>query len=234
MINLWLASALILIFSLAVVAYYAIQNNSGLEQESPYSDAKWPLLFPFVVMLLAPIYYFSQPSYQAQQSWQNVKAESNTLLASGNINDASVTMQQLILALRTKAFENPESGTLWYELGQAYANLNMRELALEAMQRAVRVEPNPDWQVATAQLYLTAKTTADMEQAKQILTRVVKQNPEHQGALLTLGFTAFHLKQYPDAIAAWQQLVQLESLSDSSKRFIKNQIEQTKTMLNNQ
>lgn len=230
MSELWIPIILILIFSIGFIGFSVITDSKKQLNSDELNHSKLVLVFPLVFLLLTPVAYLQWGSYEKQQDWYQVNQKTDQLLANGELAELEMTMQDLLLGMRTQAFQNPESGRLWFELGQAYANLQMRDLALASLQRAVRISDNADWVVATAQM-LTSGSREEVLQALEMLRQVVRREPEHQSGLLTLGFTYLKLEQYQDAINTWKHLSSLSAISEKSRQFIEQQISETQKLM---
>ncbi|WP_444998176.1 tetratricopeptide repeat protein [Aliikangiella sp. IMCC44359] len=230
MSELWLSIVLILIFSVGFIGFSVIADSKKQLHNDQLNHSKLVLFLPLVFLLLTPVAYLKWGSYEKQQDWFQVKQKTNQLLTNGELAELDMTMQDLLLGMRTQAFQNPQNGRLWFELGQAYANLQMRDLALASLQRAVRISNNADWVVATAQM-LTSGSNEERLQAVEMLRQVINREPEHQSGLLTLGFTYLKLEQYQEAINTWKHLAALPVISEKSRQFIEQQISDTEKLI---
>ncbi|MET1255344.1 tetratricopeptide repeat protein [Aliikangiella maris] len=234
MTELWIAIILVLIFSVVFVCYSTFSDNQQASNVKAYNHNKLMLILPLLFLIITPVAYFQLGSYKKQADWNRVKNSAETLLNNGDLSNVEMNMQDLILALRTQAFENPQNGQLWFELGQAYANLQMRDLAMASLQRAVRVDNNPDWVVATAQIMSAGDSSDDLKQAANMLMQVLEQTPDHQSALLTLGFVYYKLAQFEAAIEVWTNLAAQPGMSERSRNFIQQQISEAQQALESQ
>ncbi len=233
-----IATFLVTCFCVFYVSYCSMGGSADKNKAvtKPFKketkSAKWVLIFPVVMILYAPLLYFSQDSYAEQNKWQQVQIETQKLFKKGQINEVDLTMQDLLLGLRTQVFYQPKEAKIWFELGLAYANLKMSDVAIAAMQRAIREEKNPDWMVATAQLLNASNDAANQQTAISLLEQVVRQYPEHQSGLLTLGFAYFKALRYESAIGVWTHLANNTGLSEKSRQFILEQVQQAKVLQN--
>ena len=227
MTNFWIAVCLISIFSAIFIYFTVVAGTAGSQEDKELikSQGGWSWVLPLAFLLATPGLYLIGDSYQKQLDWHNVVNKTETLKGEGDISSVELSMQELILGLRTQAHHNPDNGQLWYELGAAYTRLQMNDAALASWQRATRLENNPDWIVASAQLLAAGQSSEDAQQAIGLLQQVLASYPEHQSGLLTLGFTYFKISNYELAIATWQKLADLDSISPQSRQFIQQQID---------
>ncbi|TQV71432.1 tetratricopeptide repeat protein [Aliikangiella marina] len=235
MTSLIISILLISVFAAGFIFYYTMRRpaKEDFSSDGLKLDSQYQLLLPLIAIVFAALTYYLWPTLDKQMDWEKVKLESETLKLSGDPRQVNMSMQDFILSLRTQAFENPKRGDLWFELGGAYLRLNMEDAALASWQRAIQIEENPDWMVAKAQI-LGAKSEAESRQkAIKLLQRALAKAPSHQGALLTLGFTYLRGQQYEGAIAVWERFRDLPGLSQRSKQFIQQQINQAKALVAN-
>jgi|GEM_PF-3415447 len=233
MTSLLIVIVLVSLFCAAFIVYTVLfESQSHPENQILKVSSKSLVILPLIFVVTSPILYFSLDSFAKQSDWKAVVNKTKILTDGGEIQSMDISMQDLILGLRTAAHQNPENGALWYELGETYFKLQMRDAALASWQRAIRIESNPDWLVATAQLLASGSDSDENRQALDLLNQALTLDADHQGGLLTLGFTYFKNADYQNAIDAWQKLASLESISDKSRGFIQQQILQAREMLN--
>lgn len=232
MISFWISIAVVCVFCLGVI-FVSVNKKikTDASQERALDNGKLALLFPMLFILAAPVVYYSWDTYSKQMEWLEVNAKVEQLKDVPDASKVEMSIQDLILGLRTQAFQNPGSGQLWFDISQAYAGVEMREAAIASLERAMRLNDNPDWKVVAAQLLTSGNDPQQTNQALFLLRQALQTNPDHHSGLLTLGFTYYRLSNYQQAIAAWQKLSSLEELSPKSRQFILQQIEQAQSKL---
>lgn len=234
MFDFWLAVTVVLIFSSGYIIFSIARDNALTQQKTINKSGKLFVFLPLIFLVVSPIYYWFSDSYQKQLHWQEVNKEIKSLINSSNPVDldSEMAMQDLMLGLRTQTFEDPNNGRAWFLLGQSYNTLNMNDLALAAVQRAIRVENNPDWVVFAARLMASDKTEASLKQAANILEKTIYVHSDHQMALLTLGFTYYNLADYAKAVAIWEKLASISRVTGESRKYLLEQIEKAKSLIN--
>lgn len=231
MISFWVTVVIVCVFSVLVVWVISQHERNDEQQDKSKSTDKLLILFPCLFILAAPVIYYFGGSYQQQMAWNQVVAKVEQLKNDPDPRQVEMSIQELVLGLRTQAFQNPDSGQLWFDIGQVYMGVEMREAAIASLERAMRLNDNPDWKVVTAQLLAAGNDEQQMFQSLRLLQQALITNPEHQSGLLTLGFTHYRMKNYQQAIAAWQKLAAIDDLSAKSRQFVENQIQQAKNQL---
>ena len=99
-----------------------------------------------------------------------------------------------------------------YLLGNAYLQLRQLPAALTALGRAFELNPQrPDIMLAYAQAMILTQDERLSQAGVGLLHTVLQINPNHQGALMLLGFGSFNAGAYEEAIQVWQRLLALRA-----------------------
>jgi cytochrome c-type biogenesis protein CcmH len=131
-----------------------------------------------------------------------------------------------------EGFNNPDS---LYLLGRSYLELGQLQGALLVLGRAYEIDPQrPRIMLAYAQVMILAHDGRLTEASTQLLQQVLQIAPDHQGALMLLGFGAFNAGAYEQAIAAWQRLLTLRDPSSESAQLLRNGIDRAQALLTEQ
>ncbi len=139
------------------------------------------------------------------------------------------SLEKLYLALRTKADIEPNNVNNWRAISVFDSRLGRTRESIQAANMALAIEPNnQDIKVELAQALATSENDDDVKKANLMLQDIVKQNPTHQGALITLGFNSFNLGNYPLAIEAWEALVKMRPEGSEGVKMIQKSIEVAK------
>jgi len=93
------------------------------------------------------------------------------------------------------------------------------------MERAHRVEMNPNWLVANAQILTARGNDSDLGRSINLLRRAISIQPNHQRALLMLGFLYMKQQNYQVAISIFKRIERLLDLAGRDTQMIKQQIE---------
>ena len=80
---------------------------------------------------------------------------------------------------------------LWAAKAQVWADAGQNEAAIQAYQKAIKLDPEIEWQFALASLYYDTKQYSQYEKA---LKEILKKAPEDADALNALGF--FYVEQH--------------------------------------
>ena len=175
------------------------------------------------ILLLIPIisfsYYFFVNTYQSAFSWivlQNSFSESIKGVESGDntlqseLNDISmgdfIRLMQAYLQQENPTVEPAAKG--WYLLGVSYLKVKNFDSALYALKRADEVEPGREEVIyGYAQALIFRNNGRHTQESASILSQLLKNNPDHQGALMLSGVTSYNGNDYAGAISAWQRLL---------------------------
>jgi len=135
------------------------------------------------------------------------------------------SLEDLFMALRAQIDIRPNDANAWRALAMFNLQVGRNDDAVQSIQQAVRLAPaNLDVQVEMAQIFAGTRDAAHMQYASRLLQRVLSQQPEHQGALLTYGFNAFAMGEYQQAIEAWQKLLKLRSPDSEAAKMLQRSI----------
>ncbi|PCI73525.1 MAG: hypothetical protein COB38_00215 [Gammaproteobacteria bacterium] len=238
MIDLWLAIALSAVLVITTI-YYSVQQtilsiveaDSANHKEDTKGHNKQLLLFPIIFLLLSIILYSQNPTVELHENWLNTQIETknsfqvsaeNLLSNNGKLSEPNkneIGIQSMLLGLRTLAYKDSDNADLWFMLAESYFQLSMVELADESMKRAIRLKPSANWYVAYAQILALRSSESDLGRAIGFLRSAIQLEPNHQSAMLTLGFLYVRQQQNMQAIEIWKFLADQmdENGGDSTK-----------------
>ncbi len=114
--------------------------------------------------------------------------------------------REAVLELKLAVVENPKYPEAWYNLGQAYSNLNDCE-SVAAFQRAT--ELNPTDADGFINLSANARTCQKLDVAKSSALHATQLKPSDGAAWWNLGKAELKLKQSSEAIGAFERAVKL-------------------------
>jgi cytochrome c-type biogenesis protein CcmH len=119
-----------------------------------------------------------------------------------------------------------------YLLGNAYLQLRQLPAALTALGRAFELNPQrPDIMLAYAQAMILTQDERLSQAGVGLLHTVLQINPNHQGALMLLGFGSFNAGAYEEAIQVWQRLLALRAPDSEGAQLLRNSIARAEQLL---
>ncbi|MBY7731808.1 c-type cytochrome biogenesis protein CcmI [Vibrio splendidus] len=190
------------------------------------------VVVPSVILVLVVTYgmYFKFGALDNVQHWQEVSSNlpelSKKLMSSegGALTDDE--LEDLTLALRTRLHYQPKDSTGWLLLGRiALANRDA-QTAIDAMERAYKLEPkNEDVQLGFAQALMLSPDEAEQNQARLLLSRLVQNDYVDLRVFSLLAFDAFERQDYPGAVKYWSIMQQMIGPQDSRYEMLSRSIE---------
>ncbi|WP_192890176.1 c-type cytochrome biogenesis protein CcmI [Vibrio bathopelagicus] len=190
------------------------------------------VVVPSVILVLVVTYgmYFKFGALDKVQHWQEVSSNlpelSKKLMSSegGALTDDE--LEDLTLALRTRLHYQPKDSTGWLLLGRiALANRDA-QTAIDAMERAYKLEPkNEDVQLGFAQALMLSPDEAEQNQARLLLSRLVQNDYVDLRVFSLLAFDAFERQDYPGAVKYWSIMQQMIGPQDSRYEMLSRSIE---------
>lgn len=186
-----------------------------IEQQMQHSQRTWLMttatkspywqvaLLTGLALLAVSIGYVMSGRYQyvlqEQQAFQQAMQQRQT---------SPQRQDDYIIAVQNKLRNNPNDGDNWFELGQAYAQNNEYDNALESFSRALKLNGEKAYILSAAATTLYyQKGQKVTEQVKQWLERALAQDPLDSAALLLLATESFAQQDYAQAIYYWQTVL---------------------------
>lgn len=189
-----------------------------------------------VVITIAVLSYwkFGQPELVDERSEllslleQNPKALDYLKQQASKQGDIKA-VKQLLLAARMQIDLKPLDPSAWMGYADIQSHLGRYEIAVNAMQRAMQLDPaNNDIKLALAQVLPKLKTDFANREAEILIERVLRDEPDNERALLTQGFTAFSSKNYKLAISVWEKVVAKRNPQSKAVQLLKRSIQTAK------
>mgnify|MGYP004711956841 CR=1 FL=1 len=192
----------------------------------------WVLL-PGVVIALAcsAACYSLVGGFPQIRQWQQVSAETPALLERALTPDAKALdreeMARLGLGLRTRLQQDPENVEGLIMLGRVGMALGEADTAIQAFGRAYTQAPdNTEVAMALAEALTRSSDPDDARQGQDLLRQLINHNRTDVRALSVFAFNAFEQERYEEAIAAWQNMLQLLPAKDTRRGVIERSIAQ--------
>ena len=190
------------------------------------------VVVPSIILVVAVAYgmYFKFGALDKVQHWQEVTSNlpelSKKLMSSegGTLTDDE--LEDLTLALRTRLHYQPKDSTGWLLLGRiALANRDA-QTAIDAMERAYKLEPkDEDVQLGFAQALMLSPDEAEQNQARLLLSRLVQNDYVDLRVFSLLAFDAIERQDYPGAVKYWSIMQQMIGPQDSRYEMLSRSIE---------
>jgi cytochrome c-type biogenesis protein CcmI len=190
------------------------------------------ILVPSVVLVVVMTYglYMHFGGADKVQRWQEVSGKlpelSKRLMGESAEPMTEDEMQDLTLALRTRLHYQPNDSTGWLLLGRiALANRDVTT-ATDAMEKAYRLEPNDaDVKLGYAQALMMSQDELEQNQARGILSSLLKEEYVDLRVLSLLAFDAFERQDYPAAVRYWSVMQRMIGPDDSRYEMLTRSIE---------
>ncbi|TQV86424.1 c-type cytochrome biogenesis protein CcmI [Aliikangiella coralliicola] len=196
------------------------------------------VMLAIVVAISVASYYFSGTYERAKKQLELISQLENDPQTIANLTKVIETennrenLEKLYLALRTKVDLSPQDIKAWRALAMFNSRVGRTEEAHQAIKKALAIDPdNIDVQLELAQLYSSTDKNEDLNKANQLLKVIVRNNPQHEGAKLLLGFNSFALGYYQAAINSWQAILERRDPESSSAKMLKKSIDAAKQRL---
>ena len=190
------------------------------------------VVVPSIILVVAVTYgmYFKFGALDKVQHWQEVSNNlpelSKKLMSSEDGTLTDDELEDLTLALRTRLHYQPKDSTGWLLLGRiALANRDA-QTAIDAMERAYKLEPkDEDVQLGFAQALMLSPDEAEQNQARLLLSRLVQNDYVDLRVFSLLAFDAFERQDYPGAVKYWSIMQQMIGPQDSRYEMLSRSIE---------
>ena len=189
----------------------ALVDETHFEHERK-GKATIPVIIGAILALGAGIIVYAQVNHlsevdRAQQAISSLPALSEKL-SSGNMQDfTGDDVANLALAIRTRLREAPEDDKGWMYLGRLQMSLGQDAQALEAIQRALAIDPqNRQNRITYAQALMVSGDEAQLKEAQRQLQLLLRANPGNDNIALMMAVASAQLgdakntRQYFDQV----------------------------------
>ncbi|WP_105190491.1 c-type cytochrome biogenesis protein CcmI [Pseudoalteromonas sp. T1lg48] len=175
----------------------------------------------FLVLLSAVFYYFT--GNQAQlKAWEQAMVElpelgERAVMGKGEPLDAN-ERQALLLGLRTRLAQDGDDAVAWLMLGRVAMTLNDYEMAMQAFDKVLAMDPeNLSAKVSYAQSLLIKGDEMAMNQAAKLLSQVLQVQPQNIDAISMLALIAYERKDWTEAKSAFELI--LATMTEQDPRY---------------
>lgn len=188
------------------------------------------LLLPAVVFVLfigCSVFYLMKFYSGKVATWDSFKASERGTIIEGLFNQALIEPfmekenHQICFAMQQQALANyPNNPKVLGSLANCHLQSGYVQLAEEAAKRGLTHQPDdPDlnYYFAQSRLMLTGESNKEMVDA---LTKTIKANPNHQGALWLMGLISYQQGSYENADFFFTRLQSLSPNSPEIEQFL--------------
>lgn len=193
---------------------------------------RWMLLPGAVALVLLSCGIFLKTSDIGQVLlWQQAERQTPALLR--QLQDPTAPplrmdqLAQLRLGLRSQLQDQPDYLAGWQLLGRIALLLNDGETAIGAFARAHQLAAHDP--VATfdyASVLVRAGDSGQLRMAELLLRELHQRQPQNLPVLELLALSALRSENYPQAVAALQQLLEILPANDARRQAIERQLAQ--------
>ncbi|OCQ23898.1 c-type cytochrome biogenesis protein CcmI [Pseudoalteromonas luteoviolacea] len=182
----------------------------------------------FTVVVSSVFYYFTG-SHQQITNWHKAVEKlpeygERAVLQTGEPLTAN-ELQAFALGLRTKLANSGDDAVAWMLLGRVAMSLNDYEMAMQAFDKALVMQPdNHNVLVNYSQALLIEGTEASVNKAAHMLSRVLRKDPQNIDAISLLALIAYEREDWLEAKSAFEVLLATMTQNDPRYGFIKQRI----------
>ncbi|TQF69969.1 c-type cytochrome biogenesis protein CcmI [Pseudoalteromonas luteoviolacea] len=182
----------------------------------------------FTIVVSSVFYYFTG-SHQQIANWHKAFEKlpeygERAVLQTGEPLTAN-ELQAFALGLRTKLANSGDDAVAWMLLGRVAMSLNDYEMAMQAFDKALVMQPNNhNVLVNYSQALLIEGTETSINRAAQMLSRVLRQDPQNIDAISLLALIAYERQDWLEAKSAFEVLLSTMTQNDPRYNLIKQRI----------
>ncbi len=148
-------------------------------------------------------------------------------------DDPVTQLRDDLVELAHSLERNPNNSEGWAELGMAYKNIQEFSSAQHALRRSLYIDDSNTFvavELAETLMFMGGRDGLPAE-SRQLLTQVLRDEPNNQKAMWLLGIGAFQAGNFERAIVWWERLIPLLDPSSSVYSSIAGQIAQARVAL---
>ncbi|MDK1285678.1 c-type cytochrome biogenesis protein CcmI [Pseudoalteromonas umbrosa] len=184
----------------------------------------------FTVVVSSVFYYFTG-SHQQIANWQKAVEKlpeygERAVLQTGEPLSAN-ELQAFALGLRTKLANSGDDAVAWMLLGRVAMSLNDYEMAMQAFDKALIMQPdNHNVLVNYSQALLIEGSEPSINRAARMLSRVLRAEPQNIDAISLLALIAYEREDWLEAKSAFEVLLSTVQPNDPRYAMIKQRIDE--------
>ncbi|KID57658.1 cytochrome C biogenesis protein [Pseudoalteromonas luteoviolacea] len=182
-------------------------------------------------LVVSSVFYYFTGSHQQIASWQKAVEKlpeygERAVLQMGTPLSAN-ELQAFALGLRTKLANSGDDAVAWMLLGRVAMSLNDYEMAMQAFDKALVMQPNNhNVLVNYSQALLIEGSEQSINRAAQMLSRVLSKDPQNIDAISLLALIAYEREDWLEAKSAFEVLLSTVQPNDPRYAMIKQRIDE--------
>ena len=205
------------------------EHQSAVENQTKSYGKLWFVSGFLGLLIISGVVYFNQGAWQQQAMfekayeklpyfYERIKTEDTNPLSDQEL-------QQFATALRVKLQKQPNDPQGWWMLGQIGMSLNNGNLAFDAYDKAVKLDPNNmEYKLSYARILMMSDNDGEKMQGETLLKEVIRQDHSNLQALGLLAFYYFSKEDYKMAAVTWAMMLKLMPEDDSRRALIEKSI----------
>jgi cytochrome c-type biogenesis protein CcmI len=200
------------------------------EKSEGQSTVTLPLIVGFVLsFVVAASVYFYANQIEELNHWQSAIERlpelGKRIVSEGDTSIQTQDLQDFALGLRSKLSQQPDDATGWMLLGRVYSSVNRLDSASQAFDKSLEIDPNNSATlISYSQTLMMQGQESSAHQAKVLLQRLIRLDPENSNAVGMLAVVAAQLGDKALAIKNWQRLKSFVDISDPNYQLIDQRI----------
>ncbi|WP_152087522.1 c-type cytochrome biogenesis protein CcmI [Pseudoalteromonas sp. A25] len=186
--------------------------------------------FLFTLAVSGVFYYFTGSQQQVANWYEAIEKlpeyGERAVLQQGESLSAN-ELQAFALGLRTKLANSGDDAVAWMLLGRVAMSLNDFEMAKQAFEKALKMEPsNHNVLINYSQVLLVEGSESAMNKAARLLAKVLKSNPSNVDAISLLALIAYEKQDWLEAKTAFEVLLANMESNDPRYSMIEQRIDE--------
>ncbi|MDK2598280.1 c-type cytochrome biogenesis protein CcmI [Pseudoalteromonas obscura] len=182
-------------------------------------------------LVVSGVFYYFTGSHQQITNWQKAVEKlpeygERAVLQTGEPLSAN-ELQAFALGLRTKLANSGDDAVAWMLLGRVAMSLNDYEMAMQAFDKALAMQPdNHNVLVNYSQALLIEGSESSVNRAARMLSSVLRKDPQNIDAVSLLALIAYQREDWLEAKSAFELLLTTVQPNDPRYNMIKQRIDE--------
>ncbi|MCG7549809.1 c-type cytochrome biogenesis protein CcmI [Pseudoalteromonas sp. Of7M-16] len=182
-------------------------------------------------LVVSSVFYYFTGSHQQIANWQKAVEKlpeygERAVLQTGEPLSAN-ELQAFALGLRTKLANSGDDAVAWMLLGRVAMSLNDYEMAMQAFDKALAMQPdNHNVLVNYSQALLIEGSESSVNRAARMLSSVLRKDPQNIDAVSLLALIAYQREDWLEAKSAFELLLTTVQPNDPRYNMIKQRIDE--------